>query len=39
MKEIAEIITITLKNINDENTLKEAAERVAKLTEKFPLYE
>lgn len=39
MKEIAEIITMTLKNINDENTLKEAAERVAKLTEKFPLYE
>lgn len=39
MKEIAEIITMTLKNINNENTLKEAAERVAKLTEKFPLYE
>lgn len=39
MEEIAEIMTMTLKNINDENTLKEASERVANLTKKFPLYE
>ncbi len=39
MKEIAQIITLTLKNMNDENKLKEAAERVANLTKKFPLYE
>lgn len=38
MKEIAEIISLTLKNHEDEATLKEAEERVLALTAKFPLY-
>lgn len=38
MKEIAVIIALTLKNHEDEATLKEAADRVAALTSKFPLY-
>lgn len=39
MKEVASIIASVLKNIDDENVKKEAAERVVALTEKFPLYE
>ena len=38
MKEIAAIISLTLKNIEDEEILEEATKRVAALTEKFPLY-
>ncbi|MFD1448925.1 serine hydroxymethyltransferase [Oceanobacillus profundus] len=38
MKEIAAIISLTLKNYEDEAVLEEAAKRVAALTEKFPLY-
>ncbi|PAV31365.1 serine hydroxymethyltransferase [Virgibacillus profundi] len=38
MKEIAEIISLSLKNHEDEAKLKEAAERVTTLTAKFPLY-
>lgn len=38
MKEIAEIISLTLKNYEDEAKLNEAKERVQALTEKFPLY-
>ncbi|WP_212927534.1 serine hydroxymethyltransferase [Oceanobacillus sp. J11TS1] len=38
MKEIAAIISLTLKNHEDEAKLKEAKERVQALTEKFPLY-
>ncbi|GAB3044871.1 serine hydroxymethyltransferase [Virgibacillus ainsalahensis] len=38
MKEIASIISLTLKNHEDEAKLKEAADRVKKLTDKFPLY-
>ncbi|MBP2076224.1 serine hydroxymethyltransferase [Oceanobacillus polygoni] len=38
MKEIAAIISLTLKNNEDEAVLEEAAKRVAALTEKFPLY-
>lgn len=38
MKEIAEIISLTLKNYEDEAKLKEAKQRVQALTEKFPLY-
>ena len=38
MKEIASIIAMLLKNHEDENVKKEAAERVATLTDKFPLY-
>lgn len=39
MKEIASIIAAVLKNPEDEATKKEAQQRVAALTEKFPLYE
>ncbi|MFC2948915.1 serine hydroxymethyltransferase [Virgibacillus sediminis] len=39
MKEIAEIIALTVKNHEDEATLKEAAERVKELTKRFPLYQ
>ena len=39
MKEIASIMAMLLKNPEDENTKKEAGERVAALTDKFPLYE
>ncbi|WP_442785791.1 serine hydroxymethyltransferase [Lentibacillus sp. Marseille-P4043] len=38
MKEIASIISLTLKNHEDEAKLKEAADRVKTLTDKFPLY-
>lgn len=38
MKEIAEIISLTLKNYEDEAKLKEAKQRVQALTKKFPLY-
>ncbi|WP_152657047.1 serine hydroxymethyltransferase [Oceanobacillus sp. CFH 90083] len=38
MKEIAAIISLTLKNYEDEEKLNEAKERVQALTEKFPLY-
>ena len=38
MKEIASIISLTLKNLNDEKALQEAANRVLDLTSKFPLY-
>ncbi|MBT2599451.1 serine hydroxymethyltransferase [Oceanobacillus kimchii] len=38
MKEIASIISLTLKNHENETKLKEAAQRVQTLTEKFPLY-
>ena len=38
MKEIAEIISIVLHNIDDEDKKQQAAERVANLTKKFPLY-
>lgn len=38
MKEIANLISFTLKNHEDEAKLKEAASRVKALTEKFPLY-
>src|SRR5699024_583859 len=39
MKEIASIISQTLKNHDDKNVLEEAAKRVSSLTNKFPLYE
>lgn len=39
MKEIASIIAKLLKNIEDEAVHKEAKERVAALTAKFPLYQ
>ncbi|WLR50724.1 serine hydroxymethyltransferase [Bacillus tianshenii] len=38
MEEIAKIIALTLKNIDNEEVLKEAKERVAKLTSGFELY-
>ena len=38
MEEIAEIISITLKNLDDEEAMKEARDRVAKLLAKYPLY-
>lgn len=39
MKEIAAIISLTLKNHEDEAKLNEARERVQALTDKFPLYQ
>ncbi|EPD51642.1 serine hydroxymethyltransferase [Paenisporosarcina sp. FSL H8-0542] len=39
MKEIASIMSKLLKNHEDEAVHKEAAERVAELTSKFPLYQ
>lgn len=39
MVEVAKIIAMTLKNPEDEATLQEARQRVAALTEKFPLYQ
>ncbi|SEA69766.1 glycine hydroxymethyltransferase [Thalassobacillus cyri] len=39
MDEIAEIIAFTLKNHEDEAKLKEAADRVLRLTSQFPLYQ
>lgn len=38
MKEIASIMSLTLKNHEDEAVLKEAADRVLALTSKSPLY-
>ena len=38
MKEIASIIAKLLKNHEDEAVLQEAKERVAALTDSFPLY-
>ncbi|MGP3609042.1 serine hydroxymethyltransferase [Anoxybacteroides rupiense] len=38
MDEIASIITLALKNVDNEEKQAEARERVAALTEKFPLY-
>lgn len=38
MKEIADIIALTLQKRNEETTVAEARERVAVLTKKFPLY-
>lgn len=38
MKEIAEIISLTLKNYENEEVLQQAQERVKVLTDKFPLY-
>lgn len=38
MKEIADIIVVTLNNLEDETKLQESSERVAALTSKFPLY-
>ncbi|ANU14030.1 Serine hydroxymethyltransferase [Planococcus halocryophilus Or1] len=38
MKEIAAVMAMLLKNPEDKNTKKEAAERVAKLTAAHPLY-
>ncbi|GMB09436.1 serine hydroxymethyltransferase [Thermolongibacillus altinsuensis] len=38
MDEIASIISLALKNIDNEEKLEEARRRVAALTEKFPLY-
>ncbi|MBB6283086.1 serine hydroxymethyltransferase [Geobacillus subterraneus] len=39
MDEIAAIIGLVLKNKDDEQALEEARQRVAALTEKFPLYQ
>ena len=38
MKAVGKIIAKTLKNINDEAVLQEAAEEVAALTKQYPLY-
>lgn len=38
MKEIAEIIVLTLNNLEDKAKLEEASKRVLALTDKFPLY-
>ncbi|MBO1002056.1 serine hydroxymethyltransferase [Pseudogracilibacillus auburnensis] len=38
MKEIAQIIATTLKNIENEGILQEVSERVTTLTKKYPLY-
>lgn len=38
MKELGSIIALTLKNIENEESLKEAASRVDALTAKFPMY-
>lgn len=39
MKEIASIISLTLNNIGNQDKLAEAEQRVAALSERFPLYE
>lgn len=39
MDEIAAIIGLVLKNVGSEQALEEALQRVAALTEKFPLYQ
>lgn len=38
MDELGKIIAIVLKNIDDDQKLKEAADRVDQLTAKFPMY-
>jgi len=38
MKEIAKIIAMTLKNIDNQDVKEEASKRVAQLTDQFPLY-
>jgi glycine hydroxymethyltransferase len=38
MKEIAQIIALTLKNPEDEQAQEQARQRVKQLTEKYPLY-
>lgn len=38
MDEIAAIMALTIKNLEDEKKLQEAQQRVQALTEKFPLY-
>ncbi|BGE81902.1 serine hydroxymethyltransferase [Staphylococcus petrasii] len=38
-KEVGKIISLALKNPKDQTKLKEASERVSKLTAKYPLYE
>lgn len=38
-KEVGKIISLALKNPKDQTKLKEASERVSKLTSKYPLYE
>lgn len=38
MVETAKVIALTLKNLNNQEKLKEAASRVAKLTSEHPLY-
>ncbi|GGG96341.1 serine hydroxymethyltransferase [Staphylococcus pragensis] len=38
-KEVGKIISLALKNPKDQAKLKEASERVSKLTTKYPLYE
>ncbi|UDI77821.1 serine hydroxymethyltransferase [Staphylococcus taiwanensis] len=38
-KEVGQIISLALKNPKDDSKLKEASERVSKLTAKYPLYE
>jgi len=38
LREVAQIISLTLKNLEDENVQKEAKERVLALTAKYPLY-
>lgn len=39
MKEIGKLIAFTLKNHDNDEKLKEAAERVSELTSRFPLYQ
>ena len=38
MREVADVIVLTLNNLEDEAKIQEASERVAALTSKFPLY-
>ncbi|MCQ9904880.1 serine hydroxymethyltransferase, partial [Staphylococcus aureus] len=38
-KEVGRIISLALKNPNNDTKLKEARERVSRLTAKYPLYE
>lgn len=38
MQEIADVIVLTLNNLENEAKIQEASERVAALTSKFPLY-
>src|SRR5699024_7023809 len=38
MREVADVIVLTLNNLEDEAKIQEASERLAALTSKFPLY-